>query len=834
MKKIILLIATFSFFNMRGMESQASSPGETQLMLPQQVLDLAQKKSNPSAPAHTPTEIIATGTQDEIIELLQNGFDPNTYIKYDGRSGTVHHWAAKNGYVKVFDCIKAKYPDMSLNFADLNPADQSGSRWTPLHVAAFNGKSEIFSWFKVNCPDMDLNPAIIEGPDKGWNPLHIAARNGKSEIFSWFKINCPDMDLNPAISDGTYKGYTLLHAAARNGKSEIINWFKVNCPGMDLNPTILNGNNQGTTPLICSFLGNYKEIGDLVPSSLTRPPKCCYLSFEQKDVDQAVEAGLMVALLDKVLAIVTPQMLVGTMRDSSSLKEYCNSGKFTVLASGPTDLVVIIPESLNEMGIFISDSEKQKKEPCVDITPIYSKYGLKNLHLISPLFLASAFDNAQIKTTDELVKNLELVINATSEDRPSRFYLCGHGIYAVGFYHPAPGIIAAISSPDIKNFFTTLSTLGAEFLFINSCYSAGTNLLALQNAIREIDYPVVLKVTSGIVSAGTINSNAMFTKLDEFLKNDSFWALEFAADKDKRRPAIADVIAASGPQYPVSLPSIRLPGKFNFFRAIDRGEMEIITTSKIIEKGVSKTLELVAQSKNSDKAIADEAKQKLRQPLEIEFQIKPDVQYVQIFPTDLTDFKFVIQGSTLPKFISKQPGTGQHFIGEITYNSNEKDETSARTEFIDNGFVKIFGIQFYAADSSKCWFIKSAQLSAAGKRTIIKKLVILVPEYPYVNYAYINENNEFILSKYGEKTESKVDKEAFESTIKSWFNATKASQETLNEATGGVEITSEEKEKLSKGQSTNFRLINPQYQRTPDDLFNMFMAAEPVPGSNHE
>ncbi len=736
-------------------------------------------------------EIIATGTQDEIIDQLNEGLDPNTYIEYKDLQGTVLHWVAKNGYVKVFDCIKAKYPGMN------------------------------------------LNPAITHGPIQGLTPLHAAACNGQTEIFNWFKINCPDMDLNPSITDGdgNWKGWTPLHFAARSGKSEIFNWFKANFPRVDLNPAITDGDYCGSTPLFHAAFKGHKEIVDLLSSTMTSPEKCCFLTFEQADWNDGVAASLLNAIVLKIPAIVTPHIVKKLFGKFAWIKEYVNSGRCTMLTSSPANLIVIMPESLQDLGITIPDSEKQNPEPSIDITNIHNKYGFRNLHLLNPTCITSEVEKAQIigDQFNELITLFESIINSTSPKHPTRFYLHGHGY--------TNWLIGAIPSCYFGNFLRALVTIDAEFLFIASCYAAGRNLPLIQaliQGIKGLNCAISLQAAhGGATCSGVPNINAMFTKLNDFLE-DPAWALEFARDEDKPKITIVDVITSLGLKNATALPSIRLPGNSGCFRPIDEGNMEIITASKIIEKGVKKTLKLIAASKNPDKKIADEAKIKLQKSLAIDFQIKADVHYIQIFPTDLTDFNFVIQGSTMPKFISKQPGSGlhfsgQHFVGSITYSRDGKDSESAFKQFIDQGFVNVFKMEF-KAESPRCWFIKSVELTFAGTTKHIKKLVIKMDparvstKRDYLgSYAYINHNGEFIISKEG-ADESTVDKETFESTIKSWFNSTKASQEILNEATGGVEITAEEKEKLIQGKSSNSRLINPQYQRTADDLFKIFMA----------
>jgi len=250
--------------------------------------------------------------------------------------------------------------------------------------------------------------------------------------------------------------------------------------------------------------------------------------------------------------------------------------------------------------------------------------------------------------------------------------------------------------------------------------------------------------------------------------------------------------------------------------------MEIITESRLIEAGVKRTLELIADSKSSNQVVADAANQKLKGNLDIVIRIKPDIEIIQIFPIDLTDFIFILEGKDKPKFISKLTRQGQHFIGKIIDTAYGDIKL-----LVNKGFFDIFGPDIgYKAD--RCWFIKLVDMPAS--KTQIKQLAIHLfstdDRKPHCEYAYINQQGEFIISQGSEK-ESTIDKKTFELTVDKWFQKTSPSQGTLFEASGGIEVTAEKKallERLQKSGWLNLALIEPRFARTPEDLFSMFMA----------
>ncbi len=594
-------------------------------------------------------------------------------------------------------------------------------------------------------------------------------------------------------------------------------------------------------------------IVDLLQSKMTVPTRSCFLTFEQDDYNGKIWLETQKALLNKIMVIISPYILKRTIGGlvRGLVSTYCRTGKFAVFVKNPTSalstkpkLIIIIPESLENLKIVIPKSEKQKEEPSVDLSFVKNEYGFENITLINPAFVMSVAEKAQPigeNGFNELLEDFSNIIDTNSLSYPNRFFLIGHG---------EPGVqIASIPLGSVKFALSAFCRTSAEFVYIDSCYLGGTNLQTMQTIISEImmnqiqqkapcktgiNYGIVIQATSGVETVGEGNLRAMFKKLDDFLK-DPVWALEFGPGVEKPNVTISDAVSALDIRETEALPSIRLPGKTGFFRSINIGNMEIITTSSLIDKGVKRILELVAESKSSDKSIADEAKRKLKGNLDIEISTKPDVQLIQIFPMDLLDFNFSVVGMT--KFISKLTGNGQHFIGKITFASSAHniqnrpayltDVKTARQVF-SKCFINVFEAIIRVEEVKHCWFINSITIiTSEGTVLQLKKVAIKVDSMGHLqsgSYAYINEKGEYIISN-EELQEFKKDKETYESTIRKWFQETIPSQETLRESIGSAAVTAEEKTLLEKTVSGAQALqLLKRFARTPQDLFDMFMA----------
>ncbi len=601
---------------------------------------------------------------------------------------------------------------------------------------------------------------------------------------------------------------------------------------LQYNPNLDKRDLQGDTALTIAYYDHNLKAMDLLFSKMTIPPKSAFLSFEQHDLSGAVIKVFRRSVFMKIVSIVTPQLLELSFNQDAFFKQYFEAGKLTILASkfnvtnsDIPQLIVIIPQPLDSLGIKIPRSEKE--EQSVDISSIEGKFGYKNLTLLKPDSITEIIGAAKAVNEEEFKKVLEnfpLIIDTDSPQHPTRFYLIGHG----NTRH-----IADIPINQFGGFLSRLPELDTEFIYINSCYAI-VNLPQIQSSLanivtqqigemamlkksRGIDFAIAIQATAESSTARSGDIKAMFTELDLFLQ-DPQWALKFGAGVEKPKITIHDVFSALGIRFAKSLPSIRLPGKAEFFRSINIGKMEIIDESKLIEKGIKRTIELIEESKNPNPTIAQEAKKKLKRPLEIEISIEPDVEFVQIFPMDLLDFTFVLRG--MPKFISKLAGRGQHFIGKIIETAG-----SDIKKLLDSCFVDIFDSAIgYLSD--RCWFIKFVNMPTA--KTTIKKLAIhlySIERIQYSQYAYIDEKGKFIISQDG-KIESTSNEQTFESTVSQWFEKSIPSQETLTEATGGVEVTAEEKlrlEQIKEGREA-LKLKEPRFARTPQDLFRMFMA----------
>ena len=167
----------------------------------------------------------------------------------------------------------------------------------------------------------------------------------------------------------------------------------------------------------------------------------------------------------------------------------------------------------------------------------------------------------------------------------------------------------------------------------------------------------------------------------------------------------------------------------------------------------------------------------------ITITVKPEIKYIQVFPMDLHDCTFVIEGTHIPKFISKIPGHGQHYIGTIKYASKATTLSAAIEEFVDRGFVYALtlGDKNYFLSSNKAWFIDSLELTIGKNVVTIRKLIILSKAGYFNNYVYQATDNRYY-DKLGSVTKDKVS--GILSSIK---QTTCPTYDALVEATGGNE-----------------------------------------------
>ena len=153
----------------------------------------------------------------------------------------------------------------------------------------------------------------------------------------------------------------------------------------------------------------------------------------------------------------------------------------------------------------------------------------------------------------------------------------------------------------------------------------------------------------------------------------------------------------------------------------------------------------------------------------------------------MIDCTFIIPGNKQLFFISKIPGQAQHFIGKIIY----QDVPSGN--FVDH-IVRWFTQLSEPGErkTTKCWFIKSIELESRTQKHRIDKLFIVMTENENY-YVYQDETGDYL-----DSSKKPIDESNFKSFVQKWFDFSKASAESLLEATAGYESNKEIQEALNR------------------------------------
>jgi len=512
-----------------------------------------------------------------------------------------------------------------LNFQSLYP--------TALIDAVISGDyNQVASLLKSRVP---INEQDVHGFTAVWTATYVLRKNSEGmkilELILQYK---PDLD------------------KLSQGETPLMNAIKYfNWKAAELliahNPNLEKRDEKGDTALMLAYdaikrnSGKDKDealkIVNLLsakmknPEKINIPKKSCFLSFEQNDWNGAISYGLTACLSQHVISIAVPQLLKELFKRDSAIRKACTDGKITFLASkykladGLPQLIVIIPVSLDYLGIKIPESEKQKDEPAVDISFIETKFGFKNLTLMNPGFVADVVEKSVAVNPDEFKKILENfpnIINTDLPQHPTRFFLSGHG---------SVGKIAAIPIELFGIFPAILTEIGTKYIYIDSCYAVA-NIPQIQdelyNIIRKqldekeplkqaykqrieeykrlmeermaaepqkypnigtyrksfpepkqmyllgIDFAIAFQAAADVTTGGVGDVKAMFVELDKFLQ-DPVWALEFGPGVKRPKVSISDVISALGFPDVTALPSIRMPGKSGLFRSINLQQLPL-------------------------------------------------------------------------------------------------------------------------------------------------------------------------------------------------------------------------------------------------------------------
>lgn len=565
---------------------------------------------------------------------------------------------------------------------------------------------------------------------------------------------------NPNIIDNdAYEPTLLMKAVSRNNRPVVDLLIKA---GATVDP-------QSIKKEIASKLWSLRNIEQIrILQSLVsnRNKRRAILSFEENDRDDAITVPAYSVLQYGDIAIVSGEIIKNLVRFDKSLKTYFKEKIWTLFKHKDHELYVIIPYNIEK------------------IDTLYGDYGFKNL--LGPILEIESLKLTPLDP-EQKVKIFTDIIDETSPNHPDKFIFAGHG---------TTGLVAALEVEFLGQFFRALAQIDTKFLYILSCNVAGQNLVSIQSYLQEViekelkDNLVQMEKYERAYEEGFAIKPPEITQkgipymiivqatTDAPIRNlnfyDFFYNLDLALASKQQSKSIADVLKRflKGIVNPESsLPSIRWPGTTTFFRAIDLGEMEIITWLRL------QTLRHENLRKDSKELII--------------LPIKEGTQYVQIFPSNLMDICIDIQEykeppatgigyskTSVPRFISKIPGAAQHFIGKIRFTTSAKDLYAAMDQFMKVGFFQALGVS--APITNKCWLIKSVEINVAGKRYDLDEFVINVG--PGGN----NYVCHYGTSHYG-NVQINDDPVSFKHEIFKWMAAAALDRQALFQATAGQE-----------------------------------------------
>ncbi len=256
-------------------------------------------------------------------------------------------------------------------------------------------------------------------------------------------------------------------------------------------------------------------------------------------------------------------------------------------------------------------------------------------------------------------------------DARKAFFMIGHG---GGGTQP---FIVSIHKSFWEKFFITLHEIGGvTCLYLNSCTCGAANIVGIQNMLAKLAnkdaafvyYPIIIQATSD-----TPTASPLVEHLSEFFRALEAWLAK------PNKPAGLEIALRS--LYPNGtrideLPSVRLPGKISFFRAVDMGDTIALTFAKMRKTALKNMF----------------------QKLPNRLVVPAFVRFIQVYPANVMDLAIKISVSdlnVLPQFISKNPGNGVHMMGTIESGNAKVLDIMTRCFFKESGKIH-----------NRAWFIR--------------------------------------------------------------------------------------------------------------------------------
>ena len=681
-------------------------------------------------------------TKDDLTmveALLAKGADVNAK---NSKGKTALMIAASKGNIDIVKALLGKGADLEL---------KDSENRTALFKACAKGHADIVKLL------IDKGADILAKNSEGNNALHAAASNGYTEVVKLL-LDSKKIDINEQNS--WYE--TPLASAAWAGHADVVQLL------LDKGADPSVGGDKVGSPSILPFTNKKSETAKLMMDLSIKnnekkeiPLKSCLitLSTGMDDFNGGIAEDFIAAMGNKVIAICRVSFLNKIITDFPFMIEYFISPlrKFSLFVENNKNLFVVIPGAI--------DNAKD--------------YGFTNVTLISSQEALKALESEKDRPFGQAIQSFKSIIDTSKENHPKRFLLTGHG---------GEDLIADIPMDNMKDFFLALADIDAEFLHIMTCNAGGTNIIKMQdkindvvkiNKLNKINYIIIIDATTDTSEFGApVTLHNYFITLDMHLR---------PLQKGQKEVTIKQVIKSLGLANQITrLQSIRFPGHLSNFRSIDLDEMEIITFSRVRALRAQRMLSPVIASKQPAAISANAGAGDKGITIEIKADPKHEtaLEYVQIFPCNLSDCTFDIKGSIMPKFISKLPGQGQVFIGKIIFTSSMTDRQKALEGFVERGFTKGFGIKEdaeYEGLTNKCWFIRSLELTVGGQPYNIDHLVISMPANQAPSYYIYHDASGF------HKGNESCDEQTYRSLIGDSFIDSIPSQQALDEATASNE-----------------------------------------------
>lgn len=481
--------------------------------------------------------------------------------------------------------------------------------------------------------------------------------------------------------------------------------------------TALDKKNEKVLEFLLSTGGNRKN-----PLS----NESVFVSFTNAKEDNGfVLNAALKAISSRLTTIVTRSMFLILYEH---IRAYVTTKQLSIFTDESKNLYILIPE-------FIENNEQLRQ-----------KYGFCRVHYMMPLAIESAEKNS-LDNSDKkyLLECFRTILDNEGASHPLYFFLTGHG---------DEKLIAEIPFMDFEIFLNFLDNIAAKFLYISTCCAGGQHILNIQSELSAIlaknmkrqgtfalnaalnvpyrkpfvDYMIGIQATTdgSVFEHGDMRN--FFDHLERYFSHEQ----DMLAGKKKKQDNISmvEVIRSLRLSEIASLPSIRFPGTAVFFRAVDLGNMEIITWNKLQAlrlqslnvldiARLTHELDLLRQKEflmemkdfeNKEKRLMEEIVQARKLAKEgVKISLDSPKKYLQIFPSNLMNCTIELNSND-QTIISKMVGQAFHFIEKLIYRGTKED------------FLKRFelGIDDLLL-TPKYWFIKSLELTSPLQTRVIVK-----------------------------------------------------------------------------------------------------------------